>query len=669
MNELSMKCSIEGAEDDEDKIAVYVDSKPDENLLYKFIIGYNGTWSTLRDFGKENNTFWEPKENGRYSIMVQAKKQESGKPFDYVSRMDYVIRKTAEKLINEIKFNKPSFRIGEKVVITAEGSEKDLLYRFFVKAGNEWKLIKDYSTHNSVCCSAKVPGVQYVMTECKKSDSAREFDDFKESSFEVLTVKKPQIVKFQCLSSEITAGTSVLFQVDAASEEGRTTLFKFLKKNSEDKVEVIKDYTTNNIVSYTENKSGKYKLLCMAKDMYSEDAFDDRAIINYIVKPYKDIKIMSFTANLNSPQLFGTAVLFTSDVRGGKELVYRYVIDGNEAKDTGYTRNSGYEWHCAIPGSYKIKFFVKDVSCSKEYEDSASMDFVIDEKSREPACLEKIVCDKNRMVLKGETIHVKAIASGSMDLRYSFIIKKQGSIIEKIGYGTCSQFDFIPKEKGNYELEVRVKDKYSQREYDSHAVTTIEVFSYIPACIDYILLPKKDYFVSGEQIHLNVITQNTAKILFKYALKINGHKVEETDFVRTDKYLFTPKCKGLYTVEVFVRSKDSDKTFDAKEEVNIVVNGCLPITNTKIICDRKEVICNEPVNFTVSNEGGKEILYEFHLMELNEWNVVQKFSRKSFYTFIPYSIGRYKVLVLCKSSYSRSSYEDYDIMEFEVKAH
>lgn len=227
MNELSMRCSFEGTQNNEDKIAVHVDSKPDKNLLYKFIIGYNGTWNTIKDFGKEDNTFWEPKENGRYSIMVQARKEKSSRPFDYVSRMDYVIRKTSEKLISGIKLNKKMFMIGERVVITAEASEEELLYRFFIKSGNEWKLLKDYSAHNSMCYSVKVPGTQYIMAECKKNNSKREFDDFKESSFEVIAVKKPEIIRIQCLSSEITTDTSILFQVDAASEEGRTTIFKF----------------------------------------------------------------------------------------------------------------------------------------------------------------------------------------------------------------------------------------------------------------------------------------------------------------------------------------------------------------------------------------------------------------------------------------------------------
>lgn len=48
---------------------------------------------------------------------------------------------------------------------------------------------------------------------------------------------------------------------------------------------------------------------------------------------------------------------------------------------------------------------------------------------------------------------------------------------------------FIPKENGNYELEVRAKDKYSDREYDCHSIVKIDVFDYIPAVIDYILYP------------------------------------------------------------------------------------------------------------------------------------------------------------------------------------
>lgn len=668
MNELNLKCSLEQAEGEEDKILIFIKNSDDieKNLLYKYIIGCNGTWSTLRDFTKENSVIWIPNENGRYNIMVQAKKEDSNKPFDYISRMDYIVRKTSEKLINEINVNKKSFKLGEKISLSVKGIEDGLLYRFLTKECNEWKLIKDYSLHNVISIIAKTPGIQNIMVECKKSNSTLEFDDFMEVTVEVEPNKKPEINRFRCLSSELIIGNPILFQVDVDMEDGRTTLYKFFKRDMEDKIELIKDFSTNNIVSYIENVSGEYRLLCIVRDMYSQDEYDDRAIINYTVNPYKTVSIKSFAANLNSPQLYGTAVTFISEVQGGNELYYRYIIEGNEGKDTGYIRSSSFEWICEVPGSYRIKLFVKDVSFIGEYEDTKYVDFVIDEKSREPARIEKIILDKNRPILKDETINIKAIGIGSIDLRYSFLVRKNGNIVENIDYGSCNWANFTPEECGNYELEVRVKDKYSIREFDSHSIVIIEVLNFLPASIEYILMPKKDYFVFGEEIPIEIISPNNTQNLFKYVIKINGHKVEETDFVKSNRFVILPKCSGLYTVEVFVRNKDSDRTFDAKNEVNILVNEGLPISNTKIICDKKEIRCNEVVNFTVNCEGGKEILYEFQLMEFNEWNVAQKFSRKSFYSFIPYANGKYKVLALCKSSYSRSTYEDYDIIEFEV---
>ena len=75
---------------------------------------------------------------------------------------------------------------------------------------------------------------------------------------------------------------------------------------------------------------------------------------------------------------------------------------------------------------------------------------------------------------------------------------------------------------------------------------------------------------------------------------------------------------------------------------------------------------NEAITFVTQNQGGKDVVYEFYLMEKGDWNLVQKFSRKNDYTFMPFTKGIYKMLVLSKSFYKSISYEDYDIMEIEV---
>ena len=53
-------------------------------------------------------------------------------------------------------------------------------------------------------------------------------------------------------------------------------------------------------------------------------------------------------------------------------------------------------------------------------------------------------------------------------------------------------------------------------------------------------------------------------------------------------------------------------------------------------------------------------------MEKGDWNLVQNYSKKNYYTFIPFDKDEYKVLVLSKSQYNKVFYEDYTIFSFKV---
>ena len=54
-------------------------------------------------------------------------------------------------------------------------------------------------------------------------------------------------------------------------------------------------------------------------------------------------------------------------------------------------------------------------------------------------------------------------------------------------------------------------------------------------------------------------------------------------------------------------------------------------------------------------------------MENGNWVKMQGYSKKSYYTFIPFLRGQYKVMVMSKSFYKNVSYEDYDELTLEVK--
>jgi hypothetical protein len=506
------------------------------------------------------------------------------------------------------------------------------------------------------------------MVECKLLDSKEKYDDFKKVFFEVKGNNQVEIKDFKALTTELLVESELDFKVEAVHDDSRLILYKFVKINSEGGATCVQDYSTKRLVTFSEKVPGEYKLLCMAKDMYSNNEYDDRAIINYKIKLYNPILIQSFTTDLSSPQICDTNIVLKPVVKGGKNLLYRFIIDGNYGEDSGYSRNSTFTWQTKKAGKYKLMLWVKDASNDGKYEDSATVDFVIDEVSDEPVKINEVILDKGGKILKGETVNIKVKATGGTDIRYSFIVKKDGVEVEKVDYGTCNWVNFTPEENGNFELEARVKDKYSKRQFDGHHTVFLEVFKFIPASIDYVLFPPKEYYIAGDVISMNVIARNTKEVLLKYVLNINGHKVEETSYVDSKKYAFTPNYAGKYTIEIYAKSKESDAEYDSRKEIIIKVQDALPLTNTKITSDKVEIICNETVNFSVTVEGGKEILYEFYLWEKNEWNLVQSYSRRSEYSFIPFAPGDYKILVTCKSQLTNCFYEDYDILEFEAES-
>ena len=68
----------------------------------------------------------------------------------------------------------------------------------------------------------------------------------------------------------------------------------------------------------------------------------------------------------------------------------------------------------------------------------------------------------------------------------------------------------------------------------------------------------------------------------------------------------------------------------------------------------------------MTSKGGKDVCYEFYIMINGDWVLAQSYSRKNYYTFLPFKEGKYRVLALSKSFYKNIAYEDYSTIEFEV---
>lgn len=636
-----------------------------EPLQYKFIIGNDGVWNTIQEFSESDTCIWNPSAEGKYIVMVQGKKEGSSRPFDYLAKEEFVIgEKEIEKLIKDVNMDKTHLTVGEKITIDVLGNEQGLLYRFWIKGNQDWELIRDYTTSNRLVFTANKEGKQEILIECKEVNSSENFDEFTTIKFDVVLPTKIEITDFKCLTEELLINQELVFKVSSSLDDKRSLLYKFIKISKDGKVTCIQDYSSRRLVSYQEKEAGEYKLLCLVRDILSNKEYDDRAIMLYSVKAYNPINIKSFTPDTNSPQMNGSTINFKAEVDGGREIVYRYIVEGEVAEDSGYIRRNEYTWETQKEGEYTVTLYVKDISYDGDYEDKKVINYTIDKKSDKPVKIVDIITDNKKTALIGQPINMKVKAEGGISLKYSFVIYKDNKEKERIGFSDSNWINFIPDEKGEYEVEIRVKDKYSNKEYDSHTFIYVRAKEYLPGEIDYILLPNKSSYLVGDLIDIEAVVQNTRSVLIRYVTKINGYLVEDTGFIQNKKIQLKPKCSGKYTFEVYSKNIKCEEEFDSKKEVSIYVSEATPVINTKILCDREEIVCNEEVTFKVTSVGGKDVCYEFYIMEKGNWIKTQSYSKKDYYTFIPFLRGEYRVMVLAKSFYKKVNYEDYGEFSF-----
>lgn len=577
-------------------------------------------------------------------------------------------------IIKDIILDKEEIVVGEKCSIEVKPKDENrYLYRFYIKRYKDWDIVRDYDTSSILKYTATEAGEKEFLIQCKRMESIESFEEYKTIKVNVKNICKIEITNFKCLSKSLIVGEKLEFAVETNVEaddyekDKLILLYKFYKIYKDGKSICIQDYSTKSDVDYEEMEEGSYRILCLVKSILSNKEYDDRAIFVYEVKPYKDIKINSFVASLNSPQTTETDINFTSDVQGGNSILYRYKVKGPIEIDTGFIGKEEFLWKPMETGEYEIILYVKNVNYKGDYEDSKKIAFTIEKKGTKPVKILDIIVDKEKKIITGEPVNIMVNAEGGTRLQYSFAIRKDNRKLEGVEYNKSNWINFIPMQVGEYEVEIMLKDKYSNKPYDTHTIVYLKAMEYLPGEIDYIILPYKENYLVGDTIEFECIIQNTQSVLVKYETKINGQSVEQTEFSKNKKLRFMPKIAGKYTIEVYAKNVKCMNEYDSKKQINLHVSEASPVIETKIITNKLEGNVNEEFTFETISRGGKDVCYEFYLMENNEWKRVQEYSRKHHYSFIPFTPGKYKILALAKSYYKKVNYEDYDQIVFHVK--
>ncbi|WBW98582.1 triple tyrosine motif-containing protein [Oceanirhabdus sp. W0125-5] len=678
-------------------INIQVINDTGESLEYKFLVGHESKWETVREFSGDNTLKWRFDKPGDYFIMVQAKKINSKQSFDYVTRSHYeILFKEMPFRMEEFNVDKDKLKVGEKLCISARSNRNDAVYKYMIKEDKGWRTLKDITKEGDLEYHFTTPGVKEISLKCFTTKGEGKKTISLTKKVEVEEKIQPKIKLIECSKNNLYVGRNINFKVKINQKEEDNILYKFIKVYPQGEIEILRDYSSNNNITLVEELKGEHVLICYIKDMFSLNEYDDRAKIVYRVKDGEKILIRELTTDLQSPQEIGTNIKIRAVTNTDSRLLYRFMIEkieekrvhvcnnikykeieGNNKKeilkkfenskilDSDYIASPYFFWKPEKEGRYNIKCIIKR-KAAETPDDIKELEFNIKELAVQDERIEKVIFseDINNILINNE-LNIRVEGTTPWMSEYRFIIFKDDKEIQRTEYSKDNEIDFIPREAGEFKLEIHIKGKKSKKELDSKELFILNVKEFIPGKIEYVLYDAREYYVH-DKIKFEIVGNIAKEIVYKYNVYLNGVHVEQCDYSEHKAYDFKLLNSGRYRFEFFCKNIKSNEEQDYIKNINVNVIGSRPITESYIKCDRDNINIFDEITFQGECNIKENIIYEFYLYENDGWRVLQKYSAKDFFTFIPKKAGEYRILMLVKHINNNESYEHYCINKFNV---
>ena len=245
-------------------------------------------------------------------------------------------------------------------------------------------------------------------------------------------------------------GTAI--KLNSTSSGGNGTIETKFTVYDGTKVDVIKEYSTENNTTWTPTKPGIYILSTFVMDGTGREVSKS---FTYIINP--EVEIINFTSSFSSPQAVGQKInlnLATSGGIGIKETKFE-LFDGLQwtiLKD--YSAVSSFEWKPEKVGKYTIKASVKDETgkvvvkiLTFEIKDSSAL------------TISSFKANVVSPQIVGEKITLSAQGIGEGILKYKFTVNDGVNIQEIKGYGIENSTTWTPTKTGEYTVGVSIMNE------------------------------------------------------------------------------------------------------------------------------------------------------------------------------------------------------------------
>ena len=308
-------------------------------------------WKSIVSESSTNTCDFKPTTSGKYIVRVTAKNS-SG----MIATASTVIN-VVPQLVCNAKVSSNKIVLGNYIKINANctGGVSPLTYAYYIKKSTEssWKLIKDYSSSNSVNYKSTSLGEYTVRVKCKSSTGLTVQKDIA-----VSVIKSSLVNKSTISATTVNLGDTVMLKGSATGGTSPYQYIYYYKKPSSSTWTKIKDYSTSTSANIKPARTGKYDVCIKVKD--AKGTVENKYFTVNVKAPLTNKSTVSATTID-----LGSTVTLKGSATGGTspyQYIYYYKKSSTSKWATikDYSTSTSANIKPASTGKYDVCIKVKD---------------------------------------------------------------------------------------------------------------------------------------------------------------------------------------------------------------------------------------------------------------------------------------------------------------------
>ncbi|HYB95216.1 MAG TPA: hypothetical protein VEC39_09605 [Vicinamibacterales bacterium] len=353
------------------------------NPQYKFQLFDGVSWSTVRDWSDSKTFTWTPAVAGtNYRVSVWARSGGSTDVYDATNEAGFTIagtpptaRVTTVTLGTSLPSPQPENTAITWVASASGGA--DPVYKFQLFDGAVWSTVRDWSPSNSYTWMPTAAGSNYRVSVWARSGSSTEiYEAVNEGYFTIAApVQAPRVNRVALtanLMSPQTANTAVTF--NAGADGGSNPQYKWQVFNGSSWT-TVKDWSTSYSYVWLPTAAGSnYRVSVWARSSGSTEVYEASAEMFFTITapaPPPRVSAVTLAANLASPQVVNTTIIWTATAVGGSTPEFKWqLFDGFTWKTVrDWSSVNTLIWTPTAAGpNYRVSVWARSAGSSEVYE-------------------------------------------------------------------------------------------------------------------------------------------------------------------------------------------------------------------------------------------------------------------------------------------------------------